>query len=134
MTGLAGPAPCLASGRTNRTRARAPRKTTGARSMLIRSAALLVLLIPLQARAAVTCASVLQVLGSKLTDVNCFASPDLTTNNPLTTPVDNVLTPPLPVGAFTPQTDRGVISPAPPNRTPITKKVPGLQLDPRIAF
>jgi len=35
--------------------------------------------------------------------------------------------------AFTPQTDRSVISPSPPNRTPITKTVPGVQLDARIA-
>ena len=66
-------------------------------------------------------------------DTTCFESADLTTNNPATTPVDNSLTPPLPVFAFTPQTDRSVISPSPPNRTAITKKVPGVQLDARIA-
>jgi hypothetical protein len=128
MTGTS----CLASSRATRSRARAPRKTRGARS-LIGCAALLVLLIPFPARAALTCADVLKVIGSSLADVNCFASADLTTNNPLTTPVNNALTPPLPAFAFTPQTDRNVISPSPPNRTPITKKVPGLQLDARIA-
>src|SRR5499427_2750210 len=66
-------------------------------------------------------------------DTTCFESADLTTNNPATTPADNSLTPPLPVFAFTPQTDRSVISPSPPNRTAITKKVPGVQLDARIA-
>ena len=65
-------------------------------------------------------------------DTSCFESADLTTNNPATTPLDNSL-PGLPPGAFTPQTDRSVISPSPPNRTPITKAVPGLQLDARIA-
>ena len=66
-------------------------------------------------------------------DTTCFESADLTTNNPATTPADNSLTPPLPLFAFTPQTDRSVISPSPPNRTAITKKVPGVQLDARIA-
>src|SRR5271165_5861909 len=65
-------------------------------------------------------------------DTTCSESPDLTTANPNTTPADNSL-PGLPAFAFTPQTDRSVISPSPPNRTPITKKVPGLQLDARIA-
>src|SRR3984893_13153676 len=63
-------------------------------------------------------------------DTTCFESPDLTTANPSTTPADNSLAG-LPVGAFTPRTDRTVISPTIP--TPITKKVPGLQLDARIA-
>ena len=65
-------------------------------------------------------------------DTLCFESPDLTTTNPNTTPADNSL-PGLPAFAFTPTTDRSVISPDPPNRTPITKKVPGVQLDARIA-
>jgi len=118
MTGIAAPALCLASGRAQR---------------MICCAALLVLLVPFPARAAVTCAALMQAFGSSLTDVNCFASTDLTTNNPLTTPANNALTPPLPAFAFTPQTDRNVISPNPPNRTPITKAVPGIQLDARIA-
>jgi len=41
--------------------------------------------------------------------------------------------PGLPPFAFTPQTDREVISPSAPNRTPITKAVPGIQLDARIS-
>src|SRR6516165_5147706 len=64
-------------------------------------------------------------------DTTCFESPDLTTANPNTTPADNSL-PGLPAFAFTPQIDRSVISPSPPNRTPITKAVPGIQLDARI--
>jgi len=65
-------------------------------------------------------------------DTFCFESLDLTTANPNTTPADNSL-PGLPPFAFTPATDRAVISPDPPNRTPITKTVPGVQLDARIA-
>jgi hypothetical protein len=65
-------------------------------------------------------------------DAICFESPDLTTANPNTTPPDNSL-PGFPAFAFTPQTDRSVISPSPPNGTPIVRKVPGIQLDARIA-
>src|SRR5215467_16322439 len=105
-------------------------------SRLFRFAALFFVLVPFPAGAAVTCDSVLKALGSSLVtqppDFSCFESQDLTTNNPLTTPPDNSL-PGLPVGAFTPQTDRTVISPNPPNRTPITKAVPGVQLNARIA-
>ena len=74
----------------------------------------------------------LQALGNQLADATCFASADLTTNNPLTTPADNSL-PGLPAFAFTPTTDRAVISPSAGKRTPITKAVPGLQIDGRIA-
>src|SRR3989449_7724962 len=98
----------------------------------IRSAFLLLLLVPFSARAGVTCADVLKALGSRLADVNCFVSADLTTNNPLTTPANNSL-PGLPAFAFTPITDRGVIAPIAGKRTPITKAVPGLQLNARIA-
>src|SRR6266852_8752762 len=97
----------------------------------IRSAVLLLLLIPFSARAGVTCPDVLKVLGSRLADVNCFVSTDLTTTNPLTTPADNSL-PGLPQFAFTPTFDRGVIAPVAGKRTPITKTVPGLQLNARI--
>ena len=79
------------------------------------------------------CDRLLGHLAHQITDATCFVSADLTTNNPQTTPADNALTPPLPAFAFTPQTDRSVISPNPPNRTPITRKVPGIQLDARIA-
>jgi hypothetical protein len=98
----------------------------------IRSALFLLLLAPFSARAAVTCADVRKVLDSRLADVNCFASTDLTTNNPSTTPQNNSL-PGLPAFAFTPQTDRAVIAPAPGKGAPVTKAVPGLQLDARIA-
>src|SRR5215471_2439056 len=101
-------------------------------SKLIRFAALFLFLVPFPAGAAVTCESVLKALGPSLADVTCFASTDLTTANPLTTPANNSQ-PGLPPFAFTPQTDRSVISPNPPNRTPITKAVPGIQLDARIA-
>jgi hypothetical protein len=99
---------------------------------MIRSAALFLLLVPFPAGAAVTCADVLKVLGPSLADVNCFASTDLTTNNPLTTPANDSL-PGLPAFAFTPITDRSVIAPSAAKRPPITKVVPGLQLDARIA-
>src|SRR5205823_11207762 len=95
-------------------------------------AAALLLVVPFSAHAATTCADVLKAIGKDLADVNCFESTDLTTNNALTTPANNSL-PGLASGAFTPVTDRGVISPDPPNRTPITKAVPGLQIDARIA-
>jgi len=86
------------------------------------------------ASAATRCDQLLARLADQIVnaaDTSCFESADLTTNNPATTPLDNSL-PGLPPGAFTPQTDRTVISPNPPNRTPITKAVPGLQLDARI--
>jgi 3HB-oligomer hydrolase 3HBOH len=78
------------------------------------------------------CNEVLAALGDTVVDVTCFKSTDLTTNNPATTPADNSI-PGLPPGAFTPTTDRTVISPDPPNRTPITKAVPGYQLNGRFA-
>src|SRR5689334_11782533 len=101
-------------------------------SRLNRCATLFLFFILVPAGVAVTCTDLIAAVGSKLTDVHCFASQDLTTNNLLTTPPDNSLIG-LPPFAFTPTTDRGVISPNPPNRTPITKAVPGLQLDARIA-
>ncbi|HEY6006420.1 MAG TPA: 3-hydroxybutyrate oligomer hydrolase family protein [Anaeromyxobacter sp.] len=99
-------------------------------------AALLALsLAPAASRAALPpdpCAVLLAALGPRLADATCFESADLTTNNPATTPANNSIAglPPL---AFTPQTDRNVISPDPPFRTPITKAVPGVQLDARLA-
>jgi len=47
----------------------------------IRSAFLLLLLIPFSARAGVTCADVQKALGSRLADPHCFQSTDLTTAN-----------------------------------------------------
>jgi hypothetical protein len=87
------------------------------------------------AAAASRCDQLLARLGNQVVnaaDTTCFESPDLTTANPNTTPADNSL-PGLPAFAFTPQTDRSVISPSPPNRTLITKAVPGIQLDARIS-
>jgi hypothetical protein len=92
---------------------------------------LLLLLAPFSAGAAVTCADLQKALGGSLADINCFASTDLTTKNPLTTPADNSLG--LPAGAFTPTTDRGVIAPSASKRPPIIKTVPGVQLNARIA-
>jgi 3HB-oligomer hydrolase (3HBOH) len=83
------------------------------------------------APAATRCERLIDMLSDRVTAATCAESSDLTTNNPATTPPDNSLSG-LPAGAFTPQTDRGVISPSPPNRTPIAKRVPGVQLDGRI--
>lgn len=82
--------------------------------------------------AATQCDRLLARLANQVADASCAESIDLTTNNPATTPPDNSL-PGLPSGAFTPTTDRAVISPSAPNRTPITKAVPGVQLDARIS-
>jgi hypothetical protein len=78
------------------------------------------------ATAAMRCERLLSRLAEQLADAKCVESPNLTTANPDTTPADNSL-PSLPTGAFTPTTDRAVISPGPPNRTPTTKTVPGIQ-------
>jgi 3HB-oligomer hydrolase (3HBOH) len=78
------------------------------------------------------CEQVLAALGTRAADVSCVESADLTTNNPATTPANNSL-PGLPGAAFTPATDRNVISPDPPNRTPITQAVPGIQVTGRFA-
>ncbi|HEX7840602.1 MAG TPA: hypothetical protein VF469_24150, partial [Kofleriaceae bacterium] len=78
------------------------------------------------------CQAVLAALGDRVADVTCVDSPDLTTANPATTPADNSSAG-LPTGAFTPTTDRGVISPDAPDRTPITHAVPGLQVNGRFA-
>ena len=81
---------------------------------------------------AATCEDVLARIGTRLADVTCVHTTDLTTDNPATTPANNSI-PGLPAFAFTPTTDRGVISPNPPNRTPIAGPVPGIQLDARFA-
>lgn len=78
------------------------------------------------------CDRILHQLSSQLAEVTCFESSDLTTNNPSTTPLDNSL-PGLPAGAFTPRTDRAVLVAAPPRGTPITKAVPGIQVQARMA-
>ena len=98
------------------------------------------LFVSASAQAALTCADVEAALGAAVVDVDCFESTDLTTNGPRTTPPDNAVppgtpagTPPLPPFAFTPRTDRSVISPKAGDRTPIAKAVPGIQLNGRIA-
>jgi len=93
-------------------------------------AAALLLVIPFSAHAKLTCADVLNALARDLADATCAVSTDLTTKNPATTPANNSIAG-LPPFAFTPQTDRAVISPATP--TPVTKMVPGLQIQARIA-
>lgn len=94
--------------------------------------AALCFVLPLYAHAGLTCADVLAAFGAELADVTCFSSADLTTNNEQTTPPNNSL-PGLPAFAFTPRADRDVISPNAPDHTPITKAVPGLQIQARIA-
>jgi len=102
--------------------------------MLLRTtcAAALALLIPLSASASSRCDQILKKIGNELADVNCFESADLTTTNPATTPADNSIAG-LPLFAFTPTTDRAVIAPVPASRPPITKVVPGIQIQARIA-
>ena len=98
----------------------------------IRSLAVLSPFVPAAASAGSRCDQVLHRLGDRLADATCVESSDLTTNNPATTPAnDSIAT--LPAGAFTPVTDRSVISPDAANRTPITRPVPGIQINARIA-
>src|SRR5438094_4839775 len=91
-------------------------------------------LFSLPAAAQSKCDAVLAALAGRIVvEANtCTESADLTTKNAATTPANNSL-PDQPAFAFTPQTDRNVISPNPPNRTGITKAVPGLQIDARVA-
>jgi hypothetical protein len=103
--------------------------------MLLRTtcAAALALLLPLSVSAAPSrCDQILKKIGNQLADVNCFESTDLTTTNPATTPLDNSIAG-LPLFAFTPTTDRGVIAPVASSRPPITIAVPGIQIQARIA-
>ena len=78
------------------------------------------------------CDDLLKRFGARIVDVVCVDSPDLTTANASTTPADNSL-PGLPLLAFTLQTDRAVITPDAAHKTPITRAVPGVQLQARIA-
>src|SRR4051794_11580721 len=120
--------------RRRRRAVRLPASTLGGGTMLSRicGIAAVSFCIPLSAHAGLTCDDVLKALAKDLVDATCFASADLTTANAQTTPADNSL-PGLPAGAFTPSTDRNVISPNAPARTPITKAVAGLQVQARIA-
>jgi len=98
------------------------------------SAAALSLLVSSGAFAApkTRCERILERFGAKLADATCVESTDLTTTNPNTTPANNSI-PGLPLFAFTPQTDRATIAPDAAHRTPITKVVPGVQINARIA-
>ncbi len=91
-----------------------------------------VLLAPDLARASPRCDELLARLGGRVAGADCFESTDLTTNNPLTTPPNNFIAT-VPPFAITPRTDRDVVSPAAPDRTPIGGPVPGLQLQARMA-
>ena len=73
------------------------------------------------------CTQVRLALLADTQDVQCVQSSDLTTANPNTTPQDNSR-PGLPPSAFTPRTDAQAVSPDAPNRTPIARAVPGLQI------
>src|ERR1700712_5225679 len=88
--------------------------------------------VPLAASASTACERLLRQFGPALADATCVASADLTTTNPDTTPANNAIAS-LPAFAFTPQTDRATISPSAAKRAPVTKAVPGLQLNGRIA-
>jgi hypothetical protein len=73
------------------------------------------------------CTQVRLALLADTQDVQCVQSADLTTANPNTTAQDNSR-PGLPPSAFTPRTDAQAVSPDAPNRTPIARAVPGLQI------
>ncbi|MEO5698330.1 MAG: 3-hydroxybutyrate oligomer hydrolase family protein [Burkholderiaceae bacterium] len=89
-------------------------------------------LAPGVASAQSRCDQVMRQLAGQLADAVCFESADLTTTNPATTPQNNSL-PGLPPFAFTPQTDRSVIAPSAGKRPPITKVVPGVQIQARFS-
>src|SRR5436190_8689596 len=99
-------------------------------TMFFRSCSIFVLslLIPLSAAAESRCEQLLKAFGNQLADATCFVSADLTTNNPATTPANNTL-PGVPIGAWTPVTDRSVIAPSAGKKTPITVAVPGVQIN-----
>jgi hypothetical protein len=94
--------------------------------------ALALIILPNLATAKNRCNRVLAQLSGMLVDAVCFESTDLTTTNPATTPPNNSI-PGLPAFAFTPQTDRDVIAPSAAKRPPITKVVPGVQIQARFA-
>src|SRR5476649_2231830 len=127
---------CVLHTQTPRSMVRASHHLWGYRPMFIRTnAALLLTSLAAAAHpttAASRCDQLLAAFGKRLADATCFESPDLTTNNPNTTPANNSIAT-LPPFAFTPQTDRAVIAPDAAHKTPITKTVPGLQLNARIA-
>src|SRR5437879_823497 len=93
-------------------------------------AAALLLVIPFSAHARLNCEDIKAAIRDQLADIRCSVSADLPTKSPAPAPA-NTSFPGLPAFAFTPQTDRAVISPATP--TPVAKMVPGLQIQARIA-
>jgi hypothetical protein len=84
------------------------------------------------ASASTRCDQLLELLKARIADAACLESTDLTTANPATTPLNNSLRG-LPPFAFTPLIDRDAIAPPAGFRTPITKAVPGMQIQARIA-
>jgi len=86
------------------------------------------MVVAARANAMATCDRVLRYLANRAEDVVCLESPDLTTNNPATTPEDNSL-PDWPPFAFTPRVDRSTISLG----TRIDHEVPGIQVQGRFA-
>jgi hypothetical protein len=94
--------------------------------------ALALIILPGLAAAQNRCNQVLAQLSGMLVDAVCFESTDLTTTNVATTPANNSILG-LPAFAFTPITDRTVIAPSDAKRPPITKVVPGLQIQARFA-
>jgi Tannase and feruloyl esterase/3HB-oligomer hydrolase (3HBOH) len=102
------------------------------RTRLLPLAGLLAFALQANAAPPTRCERVLEKLGGRLADVSCVESADLTTTNPATTPANNSVTG-LPALAFTPQTDRNVIAPDPAHRPPVSRVVPGVQLDARLA-
>jgi len=96
------------------------------------AASALALFTPGIATASAPCEALAARFGDLLVDVVCFESPDLTTNGASTTPLNNSLAG-LPPFAFTPVTDRSVISPVLADKTLIAGPVPGVQLEARIA-
>lgn len=97
------------------------------RARLFTIGVMITMLLPIAGQAQTGCQAILKALGTTATGVTCIVSPDLTTNNPATTPPNNSLAG-WPAFAYTPITDRGVISPAT-NPTTITKAVPGIQVE-----
>jgi hypothetical protein len=91
------------------------------------SASLILAALAAPAFAQDACTQVRLALLAETQDLQCVASPDLTTANPDTTPQDNSRAG-LPPSAFTPRTDAQAVSPDAPNRTPVRGRVPGLQI------
>src|ERR1044071_808406 len=79
-----------------------------------------------RAALALDCGAVTAARAGRTQDLRCVDSPDLTTQNPDTTPLDNARAD-LPPLAFTPRTDRAALV-SDVQRTPITRAVPGLQI------